>query len=258
MQEELERRLKEHGIVCQGNNFSRVKLGFGKRTGPIVFEPNLNLREAIFDVDEIGAYTYLGGKGSVFRHIARIGRFCSIAGAIQTGQVEHPTNLLSMHSMLYGNWSNMWPDLTSYYNENGEDVKKAISATAKSIKHRNGKIVIGNDVWIGYGAFIRRGVTIGDGAVIASHAVVTKDVSPYAIVGGVPAEVIKHRFDPGIIERLLALRWWDYGLPALKGIDISDMPACLDQLEHNISKLPPWRPNKIMVNPDDSVTVTAF
>jgi virginiamycin A acetyltransferase len=73
-----------------------------------------------------------------------------------------------------------------------------------------GDTVIGNDVWIGYGATIMPGVTVGDGAIIATKAVVTKDVAPYVIVGGNPAREIKRRFPPEEIDRLLELQWWDW------------------------------------------------
>ncbi|WP_299485003.1 CatB-related O-acetyltransferase [uncultured Allomuricauda sp.] len=71
-------------------------------------------------------------------------------------------------------------------------------------------IKIGNDVWIGRDAKIMDGVTVGDGSVIATGSIVTKDVPPYAIVGGVPAKVIKYRFDEETIEKLLKLKWWDF------------------------------------------------
>ena len=73
-----------------------------------------------------------------------------------------------------------------------------------------GDIVVGNDVWIGYEAVILSGVTIGDGAIIGTRAVVTQDVPPYTIVGGVPAKAIRKRFDDATIDALLALRWWDW------------------------------------------------
>ena len=74
----------------------------------------------------------------------------------------------------------------------------------------HGDILVGNDVWIGFEALILAGVSIGDGAIIGSRAVVTKDVPPYTIVGGVPAKPIRRRFDNEIISKLLALRWWDW------------------------------------------------
>ena len=73
-----------------------------------------------------------------------------------------------------------------------------------------GDITIGNDVWIGYEAVLLSGVTIGDGAIIGTRAVVTQDVPPYTIVGGVPAKPIRRRFDDATINALLALRWWDW------------------------------------------------
>lgn len=73
-----------------------------------------------------------------------------------------------------------------------------------------GDIVIGNDVWIGYEAVVMAGVTVGDGAIIGARAVVTKDVPPYTIVGGVPAKPIRKRFDEETVQRLLALKWWDW------------------------------------------------
>ena len=73
-----------------------------------------------------------------------------------------------------------------------------------------GDIVIGNDVWIGYEAVIMSGVTIGDGAIVGTRAVVTKDVPPYAIVGGVPAKIIRKRFDDKTISTLLRLQWWNW------------------------------------------------
>lgn len=73
-----------------------------------------------------------------------------------------------------------------------------------------GDIIVGNDVWFGYDAFVRSGVKIGDGAIIASRSVVVKDVPPYAIVGGNPAKIIKMRFSDHEIERLLKLSWWDW------------------------------------------------
>lgn len=73
-----------------------------------------------------------------------------------------------------------------------------------------GNIIIGNDVWIGYEAVILAGVTIGDGAIIGTRAVVTKDVPPYTIVGGVPAKPIKKRFSEEIISKLLDIQWWNW------------------------------------------------
>ena len=79
-----------------------------------------------------------------------------------------------------------------------------------------GDITVGNDVWIGYEALILAGVTIGDGAIIGSRAVVTKDIPPYTIVGGIPAKPIRKRFDDETIAELLKLRWWDWDEEKIK------------------------------------------
>jgi len=81
---------------------------------------------------------------------------------------------------------------------------------AKDAWDNKGDIIIGNDVWIGYDAIIMSGVKIGDGAIIGTRALVTKDVPPYAIVGGVPAKVIKTRYDDHKISKLLEIKWWDW------------------------------------------------
>lgn len=75
-----------------------------------------------------------------------------------------------------------------------------------------GNIVIGNDVWIGYDAAIMSGVHIGDGAIIGTRALVTKDVPPYSIVGGIPAKIIRKRFDDSVIEDLIKIKWWDWNI----------------------------------------------
>lgn len=130
-----------------------------------------------------------------------IGKFCSIAcGAkFMFNCANHTFKSLSTYTF------------PLFYEEWGLD--KSDVATAWDNK---GNIIVGNDVWIGYGALILAGVTIGDGAVIAARAVVTKDVPPYTIVGGVPAREIKKRFDAAVIQQLLALSWWDWPIDKIR------------------------------------------
>lgn len=97
-----------------------------------------------------------------------------------------------------------------------------------------GDTVIGNDVWIGYEAVIMPGITIGDGAIVAAQSVVTKDVSPYTIVGGNPAEVIRQRFSDTVIQALLEIAWWNWdmekitaNLEKIVGADITALRSCL-------------------------------
>lgn len=95
-----------------------------------------------------------------------------------------------------------------------------------------GDIIVGNDVWFGYDSLIKGGVKIGDGAVIATRAVVVKDVPPYAIVAGNPAKVVKMRFDDKTIERLLHISWWEWDiekinryLPLICNLDVNRLEA---------------------------------
>ena len=124
-----------------------------------------------------------------------IGKFCSIACGTKFmfNCANHTLKSLSTYTfpLFYEEWELEKSNITTAWDNKGD-------------------IVIGNDVWIGYEAVIMAGVHIGDGAIIAARAVVTKDVPSYTIVGGTPAKEIRKRFDAEIIEQLLILKWWDW------------------------------------------------
>jgi acetyltransferase-like isoleucine patch superfamily enzyme len=255
MNQDLIRTLAANNVFVFGSP-AQIKLGFGAPARPMTLEPSVQLREGTYEIDEIGAYSYMGGRGSVFRHIAKVGRFCSIAGAIHTGAMEHPTNFMSTHPMFYGDWSPQFPELKEFYAKNGGNMRKAGKAYQSNTLAKAGRIEIGNDVWIGEGVFIRRGVKIGDGAIIASHSVVVKDVEPYSIVGGVSAKFIRLRFPVKIVAKLMDLKWWDYGLSAVAGVDFENIEKAVVQIEENIAsgRAQRYLPEKICINPDGSVT----
>lgn len=135
------------------------------------------------------------GKNSMVQN-ASIGSFCSIANDVFIGLGAHPIAHFSTSPLFYrvANTFNL----------------KLIDEDYEFSEYR--PIEIGNDVWIGARAIILDGVKIGDGAIVAANAVVTQDVPPYAIVGGVPAKIIRHRFSPEKIEQLLKLQWWSWPL----------------------------------------------
>ena len=130
-----------------------------------------------------------------------IGKFCSIACGAKFlfNSANHSLASLSTYPF------------PIFYEEWGLNIQNVAAAW-----DNKGDIVIGNDVWIGYEAVVLAGVTIGDGAVIGARAVVTKDVPPYAVVGGVPARLIRRRFPDDTISALLALRWWDWPADKIK------------------------------------------
>lgn len=124
-----------------------------------------------------------------------IGKFCSIACGVRFlfNSANHTLSSLSTYTfpLFYEEWDLKQQDVVNSWGNKGD-------------------IIIGNDVWIGYEAVILSGVTVGDGAIIGTRAVVTKDVPPYTIVGGVPAKPIKKRFSEDTIVSLLKIKWWDW------------------------------------------------
>lgn len=144
----------------------------------------------------IGRYTYIGTKSNLLK--ARVGSFCSIAPNVTVQFFAHPTKGFISTSPAFFSTK-----------------KQCVSTFAKQtifnevLSVGGNSVVIGNDVWIGSDVRILGGVTIGDGAIVAMGAIVTSDVPPYAIVGGVPAKVIRYRYPEHVIAALLKYKWWD-------------------------------------------------
>lgn len=143
---------------------------------------------------EMARYSYIGTNTIVSD--TKIGAFCSIGSSCSIGGGVHPTDRVSTSPVFY--------DSSNCFKE-----KNYISADSRN-PVKQPQTIIGNDVWIGENVFVSAGVNIGDGAVIGAHAVITKDVPPYAIVAGVPAKVLRYRFDEATIAELMATQWWEW------------------------------------------------
>jgi acetyltransferase-like isoleucine patch superfamily enzyme len=181
----------------------------------------------------IGEHTGIMPGVTIRDKRTRIGKFCAIARNVSIGTGIHPLNYLTIRSFTYkpaGYWT--IPEENRVHFENHKPV------------------TIGNDVWIGMNAIIMDGINIGDGAVIGAGAVVTRDVPPFAVAVGVPARVIKYRFDGETIKRITALQWWDFPDEILKSLPWNDLEKCLEVLEnlkdkHTVGKMGAQSPQRI-------------
>ena len=139
----------------------------------------------------VGSHSYLSGPNILLLSVINpiiIGKFCSIARGVQIQEYNHKFDGLS----------------SAFLDKKFSRKKSILSGIAS-----RGPVVLGNDVWVGINCIILSGVTIGDGAIVAAGSVVTKDVAPYAIVGGNPAKFIKYRFSEKKISEISCLEWWD-------------------------------------------------
>lgn len=200
----------------------------------VEFERPAFLRHTSFrgGLNKVGLFSY-GNHGTIFYNV-HIGRFCSIAHNVMIGPMEHPTDWLSTHGFVFNDRGVFG---------NNEEYQQILSTERYGARNPT---IIGNDVWIGYGSFIRSGVKIGDGAIVAAQSTVLRDVPPYTIVGGSPAKFIKNRFDPRMTTRLLDLQWWNYNLDQkiLGDIKYSDIYQAVTRIENSVyanelSKLSP-------------------
>jgi len=197
-----------------------------------IFLQGVKIREST----SIGAYTYILNNVST-KNVTSIGRYCTIAENVVLWNSNHEIEAISAHPMFFSpNLSYLKGfydsfDVTEYTEWYKDVYVKRISGK----RQKKNTLIIGNDVWIGNGAKILRGVTVGDGAIIGAGAIVTKDVPSYAIVAGNPARIIRYRFSEDIVERLLQIKWWNYGPEILMGLDIMEPShEVLDQLQERV------------------------
>lgn len=166
---------------------------------------------------EVGKNTYLGSPFRICSPDTKIGKFCSISWDVNIGTTHHPTDWLSTHVFQYNK---------------SLDIYDIVLDDDKVLKFDwQYPVEIGNDVWIGCDVTIMDGIKIGDGAIVGAGAVVTKNIPPYAIAAGVPAKIIRYRFDEKTIKDLLELKWWDLDDEIIKTLPFNDVQACINKLK---------------------------
>lgn len=213
---------------------------------------NIEIEENVFFAANSGNVLYkIGSFSTVNSRLpvnTIIGRYSSIASNLKRMSAGHPTQRFTT-SMLtyYGNSKVAWSGIFGEYLE-----KNNLSfETAPNDTLSNFPIIIGNDVWIGENVtYVPKGVTVGDGAIVAANSLLTKDVPPYHVVGGNPARIVKTRFSDEIISDLLELKWWDYSFAEIPGIyadiPIKDFITIVNETKRN-ETIQPMKPNKLFL-----------
>jgi chloramphenicol O-acetyltransferase type B len=180
-------------LIASSSQVARgCRIGRSCRLHGTVLEPHVSiLNDCRLYSCRIGAFSAIG-EGARLRGV-ELGRFCYLGPGSLAGAGEHPTHFLSISPLFYSTRQSC-----------------GLTFSDRDFFQERRPIQIGNDVWVGARVFIRDGVRIGNGAIVAAGAVISRDVPDYAMVGGVPARVLRFRFAPIDIDRLLALAWWNW------------------------------------------------
>lgn len=171
----------------------------------------------------------------------QVGRYCSIARGLVIPRPRHPLEYVSTSSFTYD-------ARFSLFRQAAVDRAGAEHPRPLFANPQRPDPVIGHDVWIGLNVSLMPGVVVHDGAVIASHAVVTRDVPPYTVVGGNPARVIRPRFPPELADRLQALAWWRYHFVDLDGLALDAPERFATQLTQRQPSLQPFEPEPVRLD----------
>jgi acetyltransferase-like isoleucine patch superfamily enzyme len=174
-----------------------------------------------------------------------VGRYASIASGVKFLGTRHPVEAVMMSAAGY----DLHREYLQTYAARVGDVYGELFefSRVKTPQPQKQPITIGNDAWIGGDVLLSGGITIGDGAVVAARSVVTKNVPPYAIVGGNPAKLIRYRFDEDLCDLLMLSRWWDYELVDLHKLPLGDPRAFCDRFFELKSKIRLYNPRQVKV-----------
>lgn len=192
-------RLLKAFILEVKHKKNKLKINGSSSANLCVFGQNNTIYEEVrLNEVSLGDFTYVAADTKISK--TKIGKFCSIGPACRIGLGRHPSNtFVSTHPVFFST------------------LKQAQFTFAdKNYFSEFEEINIGNDVWVGSNVIIVDGVTVSDGAIVAAGSVVTKYIPPYAIVAGVPAKIIKFRFNKAEVDELLKLKWWDMDIQHLE------------------------------------------
>ncbi|WP_201576170.1 CatB-related O-acetyltransferase [Psychrobacter sp. H8-1] len=173
-------------------------------------------------LSSIGSFSYT--KSYFPPQEVKIGRYCAIAENVKLMGSNHPMDRLSVCGFCYSK--------AAPYGFFEKDLGIDFPKKSPNLPSNSAFTTIENDVWIGEGVLIKKGVTIGTGSIIASRSVVTKDVPPYSIVAGSPATLKKYRFSESLIEQLLSSEWWNYKYTDFKELNILEPNIFVSQLNN--------------------------
>lgn len=191
----------------------------------------------------LGAFCFFNAAGRTSAYRVSFGRYSQIGESSIIGPPEHPQTGFSNHPFAFTRPSLM-PSI--YRLPDFAALAPSDSDAPSYVDTVRNDTVLGHEVYLGAGSFVKRGVTIGDGALIGARSVVTRDIPPYAIAVGSPARIVRLRFAEKLVERLLALQWWRYDLAPFKStLDFMQLEATLEKLEqlHAEQRLETLRPD---------------
>ncbi|MAT33552.1 MAG: hypothetical protein CMK06_00155 [Ponticaulis sp.] len=186
-------------------------------SAPFSFEPPIALDGVtVFPNVSVGKHSYM--NDGMIRSNVKIGRYCSIGRNVLLAAGDHTLECLTTHPVAY------------------RAIRDRTNAPVSRRSEKHIDTIIGHDVWIGNNVVVIGGVHIGTGAVIGANSVVTKDVPAFAIVGGVPAKLIRYRFEADTIQRLLESKWWRLPIAAIESLNVANIDECLGEIESKMNE----------------------